>query len=138
MEDGRVAAQKDLQTPAGESGLNPDARQWSRRVKADAGGMHPCASEEGKCCGSHKYAASIIRFTSHFHAEGARVMLAYDVYPYCGDGLDLVVSQNFVDSYRERAVLLQHGCVTLSPAPMLVLEWMWHLLHAQHVDAGSA
>ena len=72
-----------------------------------AGGMHPCALEEGKCCGGHNYGAAVIRFTSHFHAEGARVMLAYDVYPYCGDGLDLVVTHNFVASYRGRAVLLQ-------------------------------
>jgi hypothetical protein len=75
--------------------------------------MHPCVSTEGKCCGAHKYGAAIIRFKSHFHAVGARVVLAYDVYPYCGDGLDLIVSHNFVDSFRERAVLMQHGCVGL-------------------------
>ncbi|CAL5227669.1 g10676 [Coccomyxa viridis] len=73
------------------------------------GGMHPCALEEGKCCGGHNYGAAVIRFTSHFHAENARIMLAYDVYPYCGDGLDLVVTQNFVAAYRGRAVLLQQG-----------------------------
>ena len=72
--------------------------------------MHPCALEEGRCCGGHNYGAAVIRFTSHFHAEGARVMLAYDVYPFCGDGLDLVVTHNFVAAYRGQAVLLQQGC----------------------------
>ena len=71
--------------------------------------MHPCALEEGRCCGGHNYGAAVIRFTSHFHAEGARVMLAYDVYPFCGDGLDLVVTHNFVAAYRGQAVLLQQG-----------------------------
>ena len=41
-------------------------------------------------------------------------MLAYDVYPYCGDGLDLVVSQKFVDAHRGRAILMQHGCALSS------------------------
>ena len=91
-----------------------------------AGGMHPCASEEGKCCGGYKYGASIIRFTSHFHVRAARVMLAYDVYPYCGDGLDLVVTQNFVDSYREKAMLMQHGYAPLHNQPFSNwCYWLW-------------
>lgn len=62
--------------------------------------MHPCASESGGCCGNATYGAAAIRFTSHFRAMQARVMLAYDVYPFCGDGIDLVVSHNFVDPAR--------------------------------------
>ena len=38
---------------------------------------------------------------------GARVMLAYDVYPYCGDGLDLVVTHHFVNPVREPALLMR-------------------------------
>ena len=62
---------------------------------ARTGGMHPCASEEGRCCGNVTYAAAAVRFTAHFRAIQARVMLAYDVYPFCGDGIDLIVSHNF-------------------------------------------
>ena len=93
--------------------------------------MHPCASEEGKCCGGHNYAATIIRFTSQFHAVGAHVMLAYDVYPYCGDGIDLVVSQNFVDAHRGRAILMQTGCALLpqTPHPPQDTKLAWHFAH---------
>ncbi|CAL8462363.1 g1896 [Coccomyxa elongata] len=70
------------------------------------GGMHPCASEEGHCCGNSTYAAAAVRFTALFRAVGARVMLAYDVYPFCGDGIDLVVSHNFYDLSRPPAVLM--------------------------------
>ena len=87
-----------------------------------AGGMHPCALEEGKCCGGHNYGAAVIRFTSHFHAEGARIMLAYDVYPYCGDGLDLVVTHNFVAAYRGRAVLLQQGYAPSQLLGILIIK----------------
>lgn len=62
--------------------------------------MHPCAMEAGGCCGNASYAAAALRFTSHFHATGARLTLVYDVYPYCGDGIDLVVSHNFIDPSR--------------------------------------
>ncbi len=71
-----------------------------------AGGMHPCASEEGHCCGNTTYAAAAVRFTALFRAVGARVMLAYDVYPFCGDGIDLVVSHNFYDPSRRVRLLL--------------------------------
>ncbi|KAK9906836.1 hypothetical protein WJX75_008813 [Coccomyxa subellipsoidea] len=70
------------------------------------GGMHPCASEEGRCCGNVTYAAAAVRFTAHFRAIQARVMLAYDVYPFCGDGIDLIVSHNFFDPTRPPSVLM--------------------------------
>lgn len=73
------------------------------------GGMHPCAAEGGGCCGNGSYGAAAVRFTSHFRAVGARVALAYDVYPYCGDGLDLRVTHHFVDPQRPSAVLLRQG-----------------------------
>ena len=68
--------------------------------------MHPCASEEGRCCGNSTYAAAAVRFTAMFRAMGARLMLAYDVYPFCGDGIDLVVSHNFHDPARRAPALL--------------------------------
>ena len=71
--------------------------------------MHPCALEGGGCCGNVSYGAAAIRFTSHFHAAGARVMLAFDVYPYCGDGLDLVVTHRFEAKYRAPALLMHQG-----------------------------
>jgi hypothetical protein len=66
------------------------------------------------------YAAAAIRFTAHFRAMQARMMLVYDVYPFCGDGVDLVVSHNFVDASRS-ARSLPHVTQDVGPT-CFVLE----------------
>lgn len=51
---------------------------------------HPCAMDGEQCCGLAR-ADFVLRFESFFAAPNAGLTMAYEVWPVCGDGLDLEV-----------------------------------------------
>ncbi|KAK9808906.1 hypothetical protein WJX72_006158 [[Myrmecia] bisecta] len=54
--------------------------------------LHPCASTGSPgCCGGTMHSNAAIRLRSNFKAEPALAIVAFEVYPVCGDGLDVSV-----------------------------------------------
>lgn len=53
--------------------------------------MHPCARAGTTCCG-HATAPIVARFNSFFASEHAVLIMAYEVWPICGDGLDMEIA----------------------------------------------
>ena len=49
---------------------------------------HPCAGQGTACCGVPR-ANFVLRFESFLRAPTAMLVLAYEAWPICGDGLDL-------------------------------------------------
>ena len=49
---------------------------------------HPCADSGTTCCGLPK-ADFVLRWESFLHAPQAVLILAYEAWPICGDGLDV-------------------------------------------------
>ena len=52
---------------------------------------HDCAGGGTSCCG-FPTAPIITRFNSYFASEHAALIMAYEVWPICGDGLDMEVA----------------------------------------------
>lgn len=74
--------------------------------------VHPCAAEDGSCCGG-RYAASVIRFTSHTLAPAATVLVKYTAAPNCGDG----VKVELVHIKAEKAGRTQLHGELFAPSP---------------------
>ena len=51
---------------------------------------HPCAGGGTSCCGFPS-ASLVVRFESFFASERAVLIMAYEVWPICGDGLDMSI-----------------------------------------------
>ena len=51
---------------------------------------HPCALDGSSCCGLPQ-ANFVLRFESFLRAPQALLILAYEAWPICGDGLDLTL-----------------------------------------------
>ena len=49
---------------------------------------HPCAADRTACCGMPR-ADFVLRFESFLYAPQATLLLAYEAWPICGDGLGL-------------------------------------------------
>eukprot|EP00884_Botryococcus_braunii_P014758 jgi/Botrbrau1/23283/Bobra.0102s0026.1 len=52
--------------------------------------IHPCVSASGDCCGDVR-GSVVLRWQSFFSSPNAQLVLAFEVWPICGDGLDLEV-----------------------------------------------
>ena len=52
---------------------------------------HPCSGGGTACCG-YPTTPIITRFNSFFTSEHAVLIAAYEVWPICGDGLDIEIS----------------------------------------------
>lgn len=61
------------------------AREYPMLQRALA---HPCGLDGDACCGLGR-ADFILRFRSFFSGPSAVLTMAYEVWPVCGDGLDL-------------------------------------------------
>ncbi|KAK9907269.1 hypothetical protein WJX75_000339 [Coccomyxa subellipsoidea] len=53
--------------------------------------IHPCVSTTGPSCCGLPYAAFNLRFQSFVTAPQGMLLMAYEVWPICGDGLDLEI-----------------------------------------------
>ncbi|KAK9805857.1 hypothetical protein WJX73_008965 [Symbiochloris irregularis] len=71
--------------------------------------LHPCANAGGGCCNSSAYAPFVLRYESFFHSRQALLVLAYEVWPTCGDGLDFIVRLTPAGSKKKTQVLLKRG-----------------------------
>ena len=49
---------------------------------------HPCAGSDTACCG-YAAASFVLRFESFLAATHGSIVLIYEAWPMCGDGLDV-------------------------------------------------
>lgn len=79
-----------------ENGEERDGR-WSCSSQEDSlpalqhSLMHPCAGGGSSCCGLDA-APIVTRFNSYFASKQAVLIMAYEVWPICGDGIDMEIS----------------------------------------------
>ncbi|EIE24869.1 hypothetical protein COCSUDRAFT_53105 [Coccomyxa subellipsoidea C-169] len=97
--------------------------------------MHPCAGTEGGCCGNTGFAPFLLRYESFFHSTNALLVLAYEVWPICGDGMDFVVRLKPNGPRRAQTLLKRAYDADPNAQPnRQKIEWRMHIRTGDVLD----